>query len=176
MDGEELHPSSVRRVWHYANSVYDLADKVKVGKNRLVSICTVPKCDKSFPVPCAMLKGEFRVFDDFHITCRAATNELAVWNHQGYACYTGDAVYSAHFDLPSCKSAGIVIDTQDVVDVRVNGENVGKRIWAPYELDITDHVKGGDNLVEVCVTSTYSNFMYNSNPSGISGMKILYTQ
>ena len=176
LDGEELYPSSVRRVWHYANRVYDLSDKVKIGKNRFVSICTVPRCDKSFPVPCAMLKGDFRVFDDFHITSRAATHELAVWNSQGYACYTGDAVYSAHFDLPDCSSARIAVDTRDALEVRVNGETVGKRLWAPYELDITDFVKCGDNLVEVCVTSTYSNFMYNSNPSGISGMRILYTK
>lgn len=176
MGGEELSPSSVRRVWHYANNVYDLSDRVRLGKNRLVSICTVPTCDKTFPVPCAMLKGDFRVFDDFRITDRAATNDIAVWNSQGYACYTGDAVYSVHFDLPRCGSARLVIDTEDAVEVRVNGDYAGKRIYAPYELDITDYVKEGDNLVEVCVTSTYSNFMYNSNPSGISGVRVMYTE
>ena len=176
LDGEELYPSSVRRVWHYANRVYDLSHKVKMGKNRLVSICTVPRCDKSFPVPCAMLKGDFRVFDDFHITDRAATNELAVWNSQGYACYAGDAVYSVHFDLPSVSSARVVIDTADAVEVKVNGRSAGKRVWQPYELDITDLVTEGDNLVELCVTSTYSNFMYNSNPSGISGVRVMYTE
>ena len=172
INNEQLYPSSVRRVWHYANQVYSLSDVVKLGKNRMVSICTVPACDKGFAVPCAMLRGNFKVYSDFVITDRTVESKIDVWNGQGYALYAGDGIYKAKFNVTETKPTRLALETSDVTEIFVNGERVAKRLWHPFEADITSYISEGENTLELRVTSTYSNFMYNSNPSGIKSAKI----
>ena len=172
INNEQLYPSSVRRVWHYANQVYSLSDVVKLGKNRMVSICTVPACDKGFAVPCAMLRGSFKVYSDFVITDRTVESKIDVWNGQGYALYAGDGIYKAKFNVTDKKPTRLALETSDVTEIFVNGERVAKRLWHPFEADITSYISEGENTLELRVTSTYSNFMYNSNPSGIKSAKI----
>jgi hypothetical protein len=172
LNGEQLYPESVRRVWHYANQVYNLREAVKIGTNRMISISTVPECDKSFPVPCAMIRGEFKVYSDFIITDKEVPSRMDFWNGQGYALYSGDGIYTARFVMNEKKRIKIALETSDVTEIFVNGKPVAKRLWEPYEADITDYVSEGENTLEMRVTSTYSNFIYNSNPSGIKAVKI----
>lgn len=42
-------------------------------------------------------------------------------------------------------------------EVRVNEKAAGKRIYAPYQLDITPFVRAGTNQIEVRVTPTQLN-------------------
>jgi hypothetical protein len=174
INNEQLYPSSVQRVWHYANQVYSLSDCVKLGKNRMISICTVPECDKSYAVPCAMIRGSFKVYSDFVITDRAVESKIDFWNGQGYALYAGDGIYKARFNVKEKTGARLELETSDVTEIFVNGKRVAKRLWHPFSADISDYIAEGENLLELRVTSTYSNFMYNSNPSGIKSAKIIF--
>ena len=70
-------------------------------------------------------------------------------------------VYTSAFNLIAKKSAahyfldlGTVYFTAEVI---INGKAAGKRIYAPYQLDITPFIKAGTNEIEVRVTPTQLN-------------------
>ncbi|MBR2885504.1 MAG: hypothetical protein IKB93_12090 [Clostridia bacterium] len=175
LNDEQLYQTSSKRVWHYANPVFDISSVVLSGKNRLVSVRKLPEYDNSgFSLPAAVLKGDFRVFEDTILTQKPGTNKIDYWNEQGYMFYTGDGIYSAQFTLSKNENVTLELQTTDVAQVTINGELVGKRIWEPYTFDLTPFVTKGINNLEIRVTSTLSNLLYHSNPSGIKSLR-LYT-
>jgi hypothetical protein len=85
------------------------------------------------------------------------------WTDQGYPFYSGRGVYATTFQLPE-EAAGrrIILEpamTDDVIEVVVNGTSAGVRLWAPYEVDITDHVQPGQNTLELRVANTLINLL-----------------
>jgi hypothetical protein len=128
--------------------------------------------DKGYAAPCAMLRGDFKVYSDFVITDKTVESKIDVWNGQGYALYAGDGIYNAKFNVTEKNPTRLSLETSDVTEITVNGRVVAKRLWHPFEVDITDYISEGENTLELRVTSTYSNFMYNSNPSGIKSARI----
>ncbi len=72
-----------------------------------------------------------------------------------------EGVYTSTFTLASKKpTAHYFIDLGKVffcAAVSINGRPVGKRLFAPYQLDITEFVKAGKNQVEVRITTTRRN-------------------
>ncbi len=58
----------------------------------------------------------------------------------------------------------------DVLEVVVNGSSAGVRLWAPYDIDITDAVQPGENVLEMRVANTLINLLEAvERPSGLSG-------
>jgi hypothetical protein len=58
----------------------------------------------------------------------------------------------------------------DAVEVVVNGQTAGVRLWEPYEIDITDVVQPGENTLELRVTNTLINLLEAvQRPSGLAG-------
>ena len=52
------------------------------------------------------------------------------------------------------KKAHYYLDLGEVyytASLKINGKEVGKRIWAPYLFDITSYLQQGENLVDVTV-------------------------
>lgn len=91
------------------------------------------------------------------------------WNKQGYPYYSGDASYYNKIEINSdFRKAVINIDTRDAVEVSINNNQVGKRLWPPYELDITGFIKKGSNEIKLEVTSTYANLMGDKIDNGIN--------
>ena len=64
------------------------------------------------------------------------------------------------------------LDTKDTVEVLVNGARAALKFSAPYEVDITEYAKKGENSLALRVTSTLSNFIFKSSPSGLRGAKL----
>ncbi|MGC8842588.1 MAG: hypothetical protein ACP5QS_01490, partial [bacterium] len=53
---------------------------------------------------------------------------------------------------------------------KVNGEIVDVRLWEPFEVDITEAVKEGENLLEIEVANTMQNLLVGEpKPSGLLG-------
>ena len=78
------------------------------------------------------------------------------WSALFWNSLCGTVEYSFRIDMEG-EAARAVLDLGEVgvvAEVRVNGEYVGKRVWAPYRLDVTDHLKAGVNQVSVVVTGT----------------------
>ncbi|MFJ3895629.1 glycosyl hydrolase [Streptomyces sp. NPDC090083] len=60
-------------------------------------------------------------------------------------------------------------DVRDVAGVTVNGTALEPLLWAPFAVDVTDHLVAGDNLLEVRVANTLSNERNKPLPSGLLG-------
>ena len=172
LNHEQLYQTATRRVWHYANPVFDISSIVMPGINRLVAICTYPECDMSYALPCAVLKGDFRFFADHVLTQRPGGNAPDCWNEQGYLCYAGKGIYTMEFTAPKCRQVILELETADVAEIFLNGTFVEKRLWAPYRADLTSALIPGKNTLEIRITSTLSNFLYGYNPSGIKAVNL----
>ena len=52
----------------------------------------------------------------------------------------------------------------------MNGESAGVRLWPPYGVEITDHVRPGENVLELRVANTLVNLLEAvERPSGLTG-------
>lgn len=94
---------------------------------------------------------------------RVATLRLGDWSQQDLAGYSGGVRYRTAFSAPEAGRGGRVwLDLGDVAvsaEVRLNGEPLGIRAWAPYTFDVTDAVvPGDDNVLEVVVYNTLANY------------------
>jgi hypothetical protein len=55
-----------------------------------------------------------------------------------------------------------------VLEVVVNGETAGVRLWPPYGVEVTDHVSPGRNRLELRVANTAINLLSAvPRPSGL---------
>lgn len=96
------------------------------------------------------------------------------WTDFGYPMFSGTAVYTQSFRLPDEPPCGRMLvsidDVRDMVEVAVNGATAGARLWRPWEVDVTDLVRRGHNLLELRVTNSMAGFLEGSpRPSGLLG-------
>lgn len=86
--------------------------------------------------------------------------------------YSGGLYYRNHFTLPADKKyEKVMLNLGDVVascEVKVNGLPAGILMSPPYETDITQMLKEGNNEIEVLVYSTLSNH-YQTIPTPYRG-------
>jgi hypothetical protein len=58
----------------------------------------------------------------------------------------------------------------DVLEVHVNGQPAGVRLWDPYVIEITEQVREGTNELALSVTNTLTNLLNATpRPSGLAG-------
>ena len=100
--------------------------------------------------------------------------EPASWTEQGYPFYAGRGVYRHTFDLPAnWMEQRVVLEpamADDVLEVLVNGRQAGVRLWAPYALDLTGHLREGTNAIELRVANTLVNLLEGTERrSGLAG-------
>jgi hypothetical protein len=96
------------------------------------------------------------------------------WTGQGYPYYSGRGLYRRRITLPDAFTGfrtfvePAMID--DVLELVVNGRTAGVRLWPPYELEITELLKPGENTVELRVANTLVNLLEaTERPSGLAG-------
>jgi glycosyl hydrolase family 106( putative alpha-L-rhamnosidase) len=96
------------------------------------------------------------------------------WAGQGYPYLSGGGTYTSAFDVAELP-AGIrwmleVPMRDDVVEVEVNGQPAGVRLWDPYEVDVTGLLRAGTNDVGLRVSNTPANLLNGvPRPSGLAG-------
>ena len=98
--------------------------------------------------------------------------------HDRYPDFAGKMRYTFSFDL-SNTDGRIALDlgtVGEVAELKLNGTDMGIRICAPYEFDISSAVKLGENTVELTVSNTlvrqnHDSFSYFMQipPSGLLG-------
>ena len=92
------------------------------------------------------------------------------WRTNDKLKYTSDeGLYTASFKIDSTEHnsghgeynfSNYFIDLGEVyytAEVSINGQYVGKRLFAPYQLNLRKYLKYGDNKVEVKITTTRRN-------------------
>ena len=100
------------------------------------------------------------------------------WTGQGYPFYSGSAVYRRRFQLPeSFVGQRIFLQPQvrdDVLEVVVNEQPAAVRLWPSYEVEISEQLKPGDNIMELRLTNTLVNLLEGvERASGLAGTPYL---
>jgi hypothetical protein len=134
---------------------------LREGKNELVLSCGY---HNRMEVEDIYVIGDFGVDTDRRIAAEPQTLSFGDWCTQGYFHYCGSMIY--HFDI----TAGSVAETRTVlelgrysavtIEVRVNDKTVGHVPWrAANRLDLTEHLLGGENRIEIEVMGSPRNML-----------------
>jgi hypothetical protein len=110
-------------------------------------------------------------------------DQLHSWHTIGLAHFSGRGVYQTRFALETPPDAttqymldlGTVFETASVT---INGVTLPPLAWPPYQIDISAHVRSGENSLEITVANTNTNaFEGRERPSGMLGpVRLLRTK
>lgn len=89
-------------------------------------------------------------------------NEISLQNieRQGFTFFSGSMTVSKTITLEdtdymlSLRKTGI-----NAIHVKVNGKNAGSLIWNPYELDISEFLRKGENKIELTIVNNLRNLL-----------------
>jgi hypothetical protein len=86
--------------------------------------------------------------------------QLGPWNQQGLPCYAEGVVYEQAFDV--AQPAGryllrVPAWYGSVAQVLVDGKSAGHLVSRPWEVDVTDRLQAGRNVIQVRVVGTLKN-------------------
>jgi hypothetical protein len=124
------------------------------------------------------LTGDFSLVPDvdglYRIDAPCHSLSPVSWTQQGYPHFSGRAIYRRKFELPEAFQGQRVfvepVMEDDVLEVIVNGQSAGVRLWEPYQIEVTDLLKSGENTIEMRVANTLVNLLERvERPSGLAG-------
>lgn len=103
------------------------------------------------------------------------------WTEFGYPFYSGSGSYTQVFDitdLPDNQRIIVSLDgVRDMVEIVVNGQTAETRLWPPWEADITNLLRIGDNELTLRITNSRANFFEaKRHTSGLIGLVRLLAQ
>jgi hypothetical protein len=132
------------------------------GPSRSMGLCSARRAASSavFPEP-------------VRLECGPGVAAPGDWSKAGaLECYSGGAWYRKTVTLsPEQARGGITLDLGRVVataEVRLNGQVAGIRVAPPWRVDLSKHVKPGENRIEVLVFNTLANH-YRTIPTNYRG-------
>ena len=160
----------------------DITSKLRQGEN-LIALRLVLGSATDGLTDLLKLTGDFSLVPkgdgSFRIAPPCGSLRPASWTAQGYPFYSGRAVYRRRFDLPaSFDGQRIFLEPSvsddgvfdDVLEVVVNGQSAGVRLWAPYAVEVTDLLRPGENVLELRLANTLVNLLEAvQRPSGLAG-------
>lgn len=92
-----------------------------------------------------------------HSESKTLQMDVLVPVSQNYKDFSGIMEYRKTFSMNIEPGVSVVFSPEYVyecMEVTVNGQKAGRKICPPYEMDITDFVKDGENEISVCVANT----------------------
>ncbi|MGN6377938.1 MAG: hypothetical protein ACTHNU_03205, partial [Gaiellales bacterium] len=118
------------------------------------------------------LRGDFRITSGGAIGAAPEPARPASWTEQGCPFYSGSAVYRSTAMLPeSLDGARVFLEADagdDALEVLVNGQPAGVRLWPPYAIEVTAQAVPGENTLELRVANTAINLLSaKPRPSGL---------
>ncbi|MFO7617327.1 MAG: hypothetical protein R6V75_08740, partial [Bacteroidales bacterium] len=140
--------------------VFAIGDQVKVGDN-IIELVAEKMSVFAELMPVYIL-GDFSLVSAPKGFTISAPQVLAPgsWKSFGLPFYSGQLAYQAQYQLDELKGSYLLKVGPwkgSVAEVWVNGEKTGLIAWDPMELDITDNLTVGDNLIELRITGTLKN-------------------
>lgn len=94
--------------------------------------------------------------------------ELIDWSLDGeLRGFSGRGVYSTTLTAAADTSSRLILDlgtVRDVAEVTVNGKHAATLLLRPYQVDVTEFVKPGENTLDVAVINTLYNAMTLREP------------
>jgi hypothetical protein len=120
--------------------------------------------------------GGSAVPEPVQLDCGIGMIALGDWSKgSALECYSGGIWYRKKVTLsPPQVGSRVTLDLGGVAataEVRVNGQSAGIRVAPPWQLDITDFVKAGDNHIEILVYNTLANH-YRTVPTRYRGNSV----
>jgi hypothetical protein len=177
LNGEPATATPVRATFDSQMRSVDLTQLVRPGRN-VLGVRLVIEEPTGGIVDNLKLTGTFSLAGDAESGYRIAAPRTQLhagsWTEQGYPFLSGTGVYRSSFELPSGHSGHRsfleVPMRDDVLEVHVNGQPAGVRLWDPYVIEITDQVREGTNELALSVTNTLTNLLNATpRPSGLAG-------
>jgi hypothetical protein len=161
-------------VWDTSNKEIMVNDYLKTGKNSIQVQIRMPDFPDLMPsyhgIEPIILKGDFSVIKN-KIVEPIKINEEISWVKTGLKNYSGAVLYKNSFTIPreylDYRLILKFLDIKETVEVEINGNNIGEKIWMPFDYDITEYVKEGENNIQVEVRNTAENFFGKTRKSGI---------
>lgn len=158
-------------VWTEENVTFDVRDCFREGENWVhVRVRTSKYNDPRIsPMPGItehllqplVLMGEFAVAGANQVG--AWRGKLTVgesWEAQGLPHFAGVGAYRRTLDWSAVGRVGLRLPaTTDAIEVLVNGQSVGVRVWPPYLFDLTPALRQGENCLEIRVANTLGNLI-----------------
>ena len=149
----------------------DIAPLLRPGEN-VLRIRLVLTRSTDGVLDLVKLVGDFAVVDG-RLAAPPRTVRPDDWTQQGFPFYSGVGVYRRTLTLPALPGR-VVLEADagdDVLEVVVNGEPAGVRLWAPYGLDVAPLLREGENTFELRVANTPVNLL-EAQPrrSGLAGV------
>lgn len=121
----------------------------------------------SSPNPVSLLSGKWEIHFDtkWGGPAQIETDSLRSWTEfedKGIRYYSGSAVYKKHFTVAAneLKEKRVLLDLGNVLEmasITINGHKMPVKWSAPFQFDISNEVKAGDNLLEVEVVNLWPN-------------------
>jgi hypothetical protein len=164
-------------VWDRSNLRISLHGWVKQGEN-VISLETQMPSYRSLPpsvhgLEPVVIRGSFIVKEGSLVEPSNCLSSLSSWTELGWPNYSGAMNYRTSFTCPKHylgRRLDLVFENvRETVDVKINGNGAGFRLWPPYRLDISRFVKEGTNDLTATVTNTLSNLMTRPIESGLIG-------
>jgi hypothetical protein len=177
VNGEQVTSTPVRSQVDGQMKAVDITPHVRKGDN-LIALRLVVTNPTDGLLDLLKLTGDFSLAPQgdgtFRITAPRKSFQPASWTDQGYPYFSGRAIYRKRFHMPeSFAGQRVFLEPamhDDVLEVLVNGQSAGVRLWAPYEIEITNLLKPGENTLELRVANTLVNLLEAvERPSGLSG-------
>ncbi len=172
VNGSEVRPLADRWWLDKAFGVFDIGRYVQAGGNT-ITLRSAPFTIHT-ELEAVYLLGDFALASSQRGFTIVPPHDLAVgsWVAQGLPFYGGGVSYTKHVRLSSdqVNNGRLFVTLGDwngvVADVRVNGKSAGYIAFAPFELDVADHIRAGDNEISVVVYGSLKNPLgpHHGNP------------
>jgi hypothetical protein len=177
VNGERAMDEPVRSNIDGQMKAVDITSHVQRGEN-IIALRLVVTNPTGGLLDLLKLTGDFSLIPSgdgaYRIQAPRASLQPGPWTAQGYPFFSGRAIYRQQFELPeSFTDQRVFIEPEmndDVLEVIVNGQSAGVRLWAPYQMEITDLLQRGENTLELRVANTLVNLLEaTERPSGLNG-------
>ena len=177
VNGEKVSSVPIRSEIDGQMKAVDISPYLREGENRIALRLVVTNPTDGL-LDLLKLTGDFSLApkgDDVYVIEKPRkTLQPQPWTTQGYPYLSGQAVYRRRFELPdSFHNQRVFLEPEmddDVLEVLVNGQPAGVRLWAPYQIEITELLHSGENTLELRVANTLVNLLERvERPSGLAG-------
>ena len=156
--------------------LFEVGSFLKTGENTLSLVA--PRMNILAEVMPVYLVGDFLVTpaeEGFEISGGHITG-LGSWQEKGLPFYPDKIAYARKFTINKAEGEKYKVRLKKwngtIAEVMVNGLQAGLIAWQPYELDVTDKLKDGENEITVKVAGSLKNtfgYFYHDNSSWIHG-------
>ncbi|MDO8684873.1 MAG: glycosyl hydrolase [Armatimonadota bacterium] len=153
----------------------DISGIIKEGKNTIEINCPTTLAGTGALKDPVILVGDFGLVQqkkEWMLTAPPQTIKTGSWADQGFPYYSGIGVYAQKVKLPAKIEQAVLRmeKPDDLAEITINGKSAATLLWEPWEADITDFVKPGENEITIKVANSLQNLLTGKpKSSGLTG-------